>query len=62
MTLPPDLARCHDEQCQVKTRCERWLQRTGGDPHTIHATTLRPMWQVFSIPCNHALGSFEEEA
>ena len=61
MTLTDDISRCHDEECQVKNRCERWLQRDTGSASTTHCTTLRPMWQVFSEPCDHAIGTFEEE-
>jgi hypothetical protein len=61
MTLPPDFARCHDEKCEVKNHCLRWLQRTGGDASTKHCTTLRPMWQVFSELCDHALTEGEIE-
>jgi hypothetical protein len=61
MSLPNDIARCHDEQCQVRERCERWVYRETGDPRTIHCTTLRPHWQVFTDPCDHAIGGFDDQ-
>ena len=45
--------RCHDERCGVKEFCRRWLDRN--ELNTLHSTTLRPSWQVFSEPCTHAI-------
>jgi hypothetical protein len=45
--------RCHDNQCEVKEFCRRWLDRE--DLNVIHSMTLRPNWQVFSGPCSHAI-------
>lgn len=57
--LPNDIARCHDEKCQVKEGCERWLQRENVGSGAVHAMTLRPSWQCFDELCDHALTSQE---
>ena len=51
--------RCHDHKCEVKEFCQRWLQRNDDSPGVVHANTCRPMWQVFTEPCSHAIGGFE---
>lgn len=61
MSLPDDISRCHDEKCQVREQCERWIWRESGGPGTRHAATMRPAWQCFTEPCDHAIGCFEEE-
>ena len=38
MTLLSDVTRCHDDSCQSRERCLRWLERKTG---TSHATSLR---------------------
>jgi hypothetical protein len=58
--LPNDVARCHDEQCQVRERCERWKQRNSGQTYVVHATTLRPAWRCWDEPCDYAIGDFEK--
>lgn len=52
MSLDPDI-RCHDQQCRVKEGCHRWLLRDEGRAR-IHATTLRPAWQCWDLPCSNA--------
>lgn len=48
--------RCHDDRCQVRTECRRWVLRD--DPGTPdhpahHGWTLRPAWQCHDEPCDH---------
>lgn len=38
MTLPYDMARCHDDNCPMHRACARWQDRDGG---AYHAATLR---------------------
>lgn len=38
MTLASDITRCHDDSCQSRERCLRWLERDTGHSH---AASLR---------------------
>lgn len=38
MTLTADTTRCHDETCQSRERCLRWVERDTGNSH---AASLR---------------------
>lgn len=53
--LHPSEHRCHDQRCEVKETCQRWLQRNTTERGVIHASILRPAWQVFSEPCPKAI-------
>lgn len=55
MTLQPSDHRCHDERCEVKEQCERWLQRDTGEAYTQHATTLRLGWECHDVLCDRAV-------
>ncbi len=33
MTLPADWTRCHDESCEQREECLRWLDRDSGWSH-----------------------------
>ena len=33
MTLPRDIARCHDSKCPEREECLRWIERESGEVH-----------------------------
>ena len=33
MTLPNDITRCHDDSCQSRERCLRWVEHESGSSH-----------------------------
>ena len=33
VTLPLDIARCHDSKCPEREECLRWLERESGEVH-----------------------------
>ena len=45
------MKRCHDTQCGVRHRCERWRARDSGEPGTQHCMTLKPPWMPHSARC-----------
>lgn len=45
------MIRCHDNQCRVRERCERWRQRNGAPIGTQHALTLKAAWIPHSERC-----------
>lgn len=40
MTIPNDIARCHDDACLQRAGCLRWIERDGGDDATHHQTSF----------------------
>jgi hypothetical protein len=54
-SLPDDIARCHDITCEVRSYCQRFVQRNRGGPRVVHAATLRPAWQTRDELCDHAI-------
>ena len=53
--LHDDLSRCHDVQCEVREQCRRWTERDTGSQRTVHAFTLRPMYECFDELCRNAI-------
>jgi hypothetical protein len=37
--MPADICRCHDDSCDERHDCLRWLQRDSG---SVHAISLNP--------------------
>jgi hypothetical protein len=49
--------RCHDNRCEVRQHCLRWLLRDDPGPadHPAHhGMTLRPAWMCNDEPCPNA--------
>jgi hypothetical protein len=55
MTLSNDTSRCHDQKCEVKQYCERWLQRESGGTYVVHAMTLRLGYECHDEFCQQAI-------
>ena len=59
MILSDDIARCHDERCEVREQCLRWTQReisaNADTKGLVHCGSLRPRWQCNDELCDHAL-------
>jgi len=57
--LGDDIARCHDERCEVREHCLCWTQRSiSANADTrglVHCATRRPAWQCNDELCDHAL-------
>lgn len=56
MTLPNDVARCHDAQCAVRDQCQRWQDRERGGQRVIHCVTLKPGYVPHHRPCSSYIG------
>jgi hypothetical protein len=58
--LPDDYARCHDDRCEPREHCLRWLHRNDDRPRTVHNHSLRPLWQSHDDLCDHAITSLTD--
>ena len=48
MTLTPDICRCHDAGCTMRSSCRRWTERATGREHS---PSLFPYDLPLCTPC-----------
>jgi hypothetical protein len=49
--LANDICRCHDEGCDDRRKCARYMLRNTGGPRTPNASTLFPVECLLDEPC-----------
>ena len=51
--LPSCEPRCHDQLCQARNTCRRWLDREGHADR--HYSIMRPKYHCNDTPCDYHL-------